>query len=308
MDRASVSPGAVDAPTEAINPRTRALDTLDPRGIVDVILAEDALVVPAVRAVAGEIARLADVVADRLERGGRLVYVGAGTSGRLGALDAAECPPTFGTDPAQVVGIVAGGVRAMTASLEGAEDDRDQGARDVAELSVGADDVVVGLAASGRTPYVMGAVDEARRRGAFVAAVTCAPGSPISRAVDLAVVPVVGPEVIAGSTRMKSGTAQKLVLNALSTTVMVRLGKTFGNLMVDVQAGNDKLRQRAVTIVAAATGLDLAAAERCLADADGDVKVAIVAALARLDVNTARRRLAENDGRVREALRERTDG
>ena len=301
MDRGA-PPGAVGVPTEAINPETHDLDRLDSGEIVDVILAEEARVVPAVQAVAPEIARLADVVADRLRRGGRLIYVGAGTSGRLGALDAAECPPTFGTDPGQVLGIVAGGDRAMTVSVEGAEDDREQGADDLDAVNVGPDDVVVGLAASGRTPYVLGALDEARRRGAFAAAVTCAPGSPISAAVDLAVVPVVGPEVIAGSTRMKSGSAQKLVLHALSTTVMVRLGKTFGNLMVDVQTGNLKLRRRAVAIVAAATGLDVAAAERCLGDAGGDVKVAIVAALSDVGPETARHRLAEAGGRVRGAL------
>lgn len=298
----TLPPGAVDAATEAINPRTRDLDRRDTAGIVDALLDEEALVLPAVRDVAAEIARLADVVVDRFGRGGRLVYVGAGTSGRLGALDAAECPPTFGTDPARIVALLAGGPTAMTTSIEGAEDAREAGAREVAVLAPGPEDVVVGLAASGRTPYVLGAIDEARHRGAFVAGVTCSPGSRLAAAVDLAIVPDVGPEAIAGSTRLKAGTAQKLVLNALSTTVMVRLGKTYGNLMVDLQVGNEKLRQRAVAIVAAATGLDAATAERLLADADGEAKVAIVAALADVGPDEARRRLAAAGGRVRATL------
>jgi N-acetylmuramic acid 6-phosphate etherase len=288
--------------TESINPATREIDTLPTRAIVAAIAAEDALVAPAVAAVGDAIARLADVVAERMRRGGRLIYAGAGTSGRLGALDAAECPPTFGADPAQVVALIAGGPAALTRAIEGAEDSAEQGARDVAGLDVGPDDVLLGIAASGRTPYVLGALAEARRRGAFAAGLACTHPSPLADAVELAITPIVGPEAIAGSTRMKAGTAEKLVLNALSTTVMIRLGKTFGNLMVDLRPTNAKLRRRAARIVAAATGLELDAAQRLLDAAGGEVKTAIVMVLAGVDADEARRRLLAGEGFVRRAL------
>jgi N-acetylmuramic acid 6-phosphate etherase len=288
--------------TETINPATRDIDTLSTRAVVAAIAAEDAQVAPAVAAVGDAIARLADVIVERMRRGGRLIYAGAGTSGRLGALDAAECPPTFSTDPAQVVALIAGGPAALTRAIEGAEDDAEQGARDVAGLGVGRDDVLLGIAASGRTPYVLGALAEARRHGAFAAGLTCTQPSPLADSVDLVIAPIVGPEVIAGSTRMKAGTAQKLVLNALSTTVMIRLGKTFGNLMVDLRPTNAKLRRRAVRIVATASGLEADAAQQLLDAAAGEVKTAIVMALAGVDAAEARIRLAACAGHVRLAL------
>jgi N-acetylmuramic acid 6-phosphate etherase len=288
--------------TESINPATRDIDGLPTRAIVAAIAAEDALVAPAVAAVGDAIARLADVVVERMRRGGRLIYAGAGTSGRLGALDAAECPPTFGADPAQVVALIAGGPAALTRAIEGAEDSAEHGARDVAGLGVGPDDVLLGIAASGGTPYVLGAVAEARRRGAFAAGLACTHPSPLANAVELAITPIVGPEVIAGSTRMKAGTAEKLVLNALSSTVMIRLGKTFGNLMVDLRPTNAKLRRRAARIVAAATGLEPDAAQRLLDASGGEVKTAIVMELAGVDADEARRRLLAGEGFVRRAL------
>ncbi|HEX6290724.1 MAG TPA: N-acetylmuramic acid 6-phosphate etherase [Herpetosiphonaceae bacterium] len=288
--------------TEAINPSTAEIDTLGTREIVAAIAAEDARVAPAVAAVGDAIARLADVVVARIERGGRLIYIGAGTSGRLGMIDAAECPPTYGVDPGLVVARIAGGPRALIESIEAVEDDAALGARDIAELNVAADDVVLGIAASGRTPYVLGAISEARRRGAFVAGLACAHPSALAEAVDLIIAPVVGPEVISGSTRMKAGTAQKLVLNTLSTTVMIRLGKTFGNLMVDVQPTNEKLRQRAASIVARATNVNLNEARRLLQAADYEAKTAVVMALAGTDAAEARRRLAASAGHVRRAL------
>jgi N-acetylmuramic acid 6-phosphate etherase len=288
--------------TEAINPATTEIDTLDTRAVVALIAAEDATVAPAVAAVGDEIARLADLVAARIERGGRLIYLGAGTSGRLGVLDAAECPPTFGVDPSLVIGLIAGGAAALTNALEAVEDNAELGVSDIAGLNVGPDDVVLGIAASGRTPYVLGGIAEARRRGAFVAGLACAESSLLEAAVDLMIAPIVGPEVISGSTRLKAGTAQKLVLNTLSTTVMIRLGKTFGNLMVDVQPTNEKLRWRAAGIVARATGLDFDAARRLLEAANYEAKTAVVMALADVDALEARRRLAAGGGHVRRAV------
>ncbi len=288
--------------TEGRNPRTVEIDTLPPASVAATILAEDATVAPIVAAEAPVIGQLAAIVADRLRTGGRLIYVGAGTSGRLGVLDAAECPPTYATDPEQIIGLIAGGSSALTRSIEGAEDDPAQGASDIAAHHVSERDVVLGIAASGRTPYVIGAVQEAMRRGAFVAGLACTRPSPLESAVELMIAPVVGPEVITGSTRMKAGTAQKLALNTLTTTVMILLGKTYGNLMVDVQPTNTKLRYRAVRIVAMATGLDEEDAAALLDEAGSDPKVAIVMALARLDVAQARDRLEAASGRVRDAI------
>ena len=288
--------------TEARNPRTERIDQLPAAEIAATILTEDAAVAPIVAAEAPAIGRLADIVADRLRRGGRLIYVGAGTSGRLGVLDAAECPPTYGTDPDQIIGLIAGGPAALTRSIEGAEDDPAEGATDVASRNVGERDVVLGIAASGRTPYVLGAVAEARRRGAFVAGLACTRPSPLESTVDLMIAPVVGPEVITGSTRMKAGTAQKLALNTLTTTAMILLGKTYGNLMVDVRPTNDKLRYRAVRIVTMATGIDEEAAADLLERAGDDPKVAVVMALADADVGAARERLRVAGGRVRQAI------
>jgi N-acetylmuramic acid 6-phosphate etherase len=271
--------------------------------IVAAIQAEDAKVAAAVAAVGDAIAQLVDIAAERMQRGGRLIYVGAGTSGRLGVLDAAECPPTFSTHTGQVIGLIAGGATALTQAIESIEDDPERGRDDVAGVGVGADDTVLAIAASGRTPYVLGAVAEARARGAFVAGLACTHPSALALAVDLVIAPIVGPEVIAGSTRMKAGTATKLVLNTLSTAIMIRLGKTFGNLMVDVKPLNEKLRQRAVQIVMAATGLGPDSAHALLERAGGQPKIAIVMALANADAQAAHRRLLESGGHVRAALR-----
>ncbi len=289
--------------TELRNPATMHIDEVDAREIVRLLHAEDAKVAAAVAAVGASIAALAEESAARIARGGRLIYVGAGTSGRLGVLDAAECPPTFGTPPGLVCALIAGGPEALTRALEDVEDQPERGARDLAALDVGPLDVVVGLAASGRTPYVLGAMAAARRRGALTAGVTCSHPSPLSDAVAIVVAPIVGPEAIAGSTRMKAGTAQKLVLNSLSTTVMVLLGKTYSNLMVDMQPLNAKLRRRAAQIVAAATGLSPDEARTTLEAAGLETKTAIVMALAGVAPEEARRRLAASAGHVREALR-----
>jgi N-acetylmuramic acid 6-phosphate etherase len=287
--------------TEANNPASAEIDRMSARAIVALINAEDARVAPAVAAVGDAIAAVAERAVAGMERGGRLIYVGAGTSGRLGVLDAAECPPTYSTPPDLVLGLIAGGPAALTRAVEAVEDDPENGRRDVVAVGVGPDDTLVGIAASGRTPYVLGAVAEARRRGAYTAGVTCSHPSPLSEAVDTVIAPLVGPEVIAGSTRMKAGTAQKLVLNSLSTTVMVRLGKTYGNLMVDLQPLNEKLRRRSMSIVVAVSGLEPEAAAAVLAEA-GDLKTALVMALAGVGVAEARARLSASGGHVRQAL------
>ena len=269
--------------------------------------AEDQRVADAVAEQAPAIARAIDLITEQMRAGGRLIYVGAGTSGRLGALDAAEAPPTFGVSPGLVVALQAGGQQALTVAVEGAEDDAGAGARDLAALGVDARDSVVGIAASGRTPYVLGALAEARQRGARVIGLTCALPSPFEAQTDVMIAPIVGPEVITGSTRLKAGTAQKMVLNMLSTGVMIRLGKTFGNLMVDVQPTNTKLHARARRIVeqaCASAGKPISADEaaEALAASGGEVKTAIVALLLGVDAEQARQRLAEAGGSVRVAL------
>lgn len=297
---AAVSGGAL---TESRNPRTAHIDELSAAELVRVINAEDARVAPAV---AIELPRIADAierVTERLRRGGRLIYVGAGTSGRLGVLDAAECPPTFGTAPELVVACLAGGSQAITQSVEGAEDDREAGARAVSELSITERDSVLGIAASGGTPFVLGALEEARRRGALTLSLACNRPSPVEALADIAIAPLVGPEVITGSTRLKAGTAQKLVLNMLSTGVMIRLGKTLGNLMVDVRPINIKLRERARRIVSEACDLSPSAAAALLERCDDEVKTAIVACRAGLEPVEARARLAAADGRIQAAIR-----
>lgn len=241
-----------------------------------------------------------EAIVERLEGGGRLIYVGAGTSGRLGLLDAVECPPTFTTD--RVVGVMAGGAEAFLVSSEAIEDDPIAGAVDIDAQAVGAADVVVGVTASGRTPYTIGAVQRACERGALTVGISCNPDAELSDAVDYPIEVVVGPEVIAGSTRLKAGTAQKVVLNTISTITMVRLGKTFGNLMVDLRANNEKLVDRARRIVTLATQADPETAEQVLAEANGEVKVAIVALLTGTGIDDARQRLSRHGGRVRAAL------
>lgn len=240
--------------TEKRNPRSEGIDTMSTLEMLTVINEEDHRCAEAVKAVLPQIARAVDVIADRLRRGGRLVYCGAGTSGRLGVLDASECPPTYGVDAGLVTGLIAGGYGALLKAVEGAEDDPALGAQDLRGMGFCERDVLVGIAASGRTPYVLGAMAYARAQGAAVMALTCCRGSKLEQAADITMAPIPGPEVVTGSSRMKSGTCQKLVLNMLSTGVMIRLGKVYGNLMVDLQATNEKLRRRAISIVCTATG------------------------------------------------------
>ncbi|WP_233521454.1 N-acetylmuramic acid 6-phosphate etherase, partial [Streptomyces triticagri] len=235
-------------------------------------------------------------------RGGRLIYAGAGTAGRLGVLDASECPPTFNTDPADVVGLIAGGPSAMVTAVEGAEDSKQLAAEDLDALGLTADDTVVGISASGRTPYAIGAVEHARARGALTVGLSCNADSALGAAAEHAVEVVVGPELLTGSTRLKAGTAQKLVLNMLSTITMIRLGKTYGNLMVDVRASNEKLRARSRRIVALATDASDEVIESALTAADGEVKTAILMILAQVDAPTAEALLTTSKGHLRAAL------
>ena len=288
--------------SEMRNLLTQNLDLQTAMEIVGLMHLADQQAVAAVRPLLPTIAAVAEAMEERMGRGGRLIYVGAGTSGRLGVLDASECPPTFNADPGQVIGLMAGGRVALTEPAEGAEDDPAAGLNDLAVLAVGPEDSVVGIAASGRTPYIIAALSEARRRGALTVALTCNLPAPLTREADYVIAPLVGPEVVAGSTRLKAGTAQKLVLNMLSTAVMVRLGKTYGNLMVDVQPTNQKLLARARRIVAQACGIDEAAAQIVLTTCEGEVKTAIVSQLLGCSPAEARQRLAAAGGVVRKAL------
>lgn len=288
--------------TEKRNPATTAIDQMSALEIARVMNAEDATVAAAVQRELPQIARAIEGITARLRQGGRLVYVGAGTSGRLGVLDASECPPTFSTSPELVVGWIAGGPDALTRSIEGAEDSAEAGRADAARLGIAASDTLVGIAASGRTPYVLGAVAYANERGALTVGLACNADTPLAHVTAIMIAPVVGPEVIGGSTRLKAGTAQKMILNMLSTGAMILLGKTYGNLMVDVQPTNGKLRRRAVAIVREATDISEPAAAALLHAADDDVKTAIVAALAGIDPVAARDRLAAAGGVMRAAL------
>src|SRR5579883_899723 len=288
--------------TEARNPASTKLDELTALEIVRLMNAEDGRVVPAVASQAEAIARAVEVIAERLRAGGRLIYVGAGTSGRLGVLDASECPPTFNSPPEQVIGVIAGGLTALTRAVEGAEDHPEYGERDLESLGVSSRDAVVGIATSGRTPYVLGAVAYARRQGAFTAGIACNEDAELNSVVDVPIVPVVGPEVVSGSTRLKAGTATKLVLNMLSTGAMVLLGKTYGNLMVDLRATNEKLRNRTNRIVREATGLDHTAADTLLESCNRELKTALVSHLAGISAEEARERLHTANGRVRAAI------
>jgi N-acetylmuramic acid 6-phosphate etherase len=288
--------------TEERNPLTRDIDTLPTLDVLTLINAEDQKVALAVRDELPNIAAAVDAITARMQRGGRLIYIGAGTSGRLGVLDASECPPTFGTLPELVVGLIAGGPIALTEAVEGAEDDREGGAREIAELDVNENDCVIGIAASGRTPYAIGGLREAKKRGALTVSIACNRPSPLEELAEIGIAPVVGAEVVSGSTRLKAGTAQKMVLNMISTAVMIRLGKTYSNLMVDVQPTNVKLRQRARRIVAEATGLNLQRASEILSACNGEVKTAIVAIVAGISPELARIRLHETGGYVRKAI------
>ncbi|MFD5265313.1 N-acetylmuramic acid 6-phosphate etherase [Streptomyces sp. NPDC058335] len=288
--------------TEAFRPELADIDRLPTLDIARLMNGEDAGVAGAVAARLPEIAGAVDAIAARMGRGGRLVYAGAGTAGRLGVLDASECPPTFDTAPDQVVGLIAGGPRAMVTSVEGAEDSRELARADLAALALTAEDTVVGISASGRTPYAIGAVEYARSLGALTVGLACNPGSALAAAAEHGIEVVVGPELLTGSTRLKAGTAQKLVLNMLSTITMIRLGKTYGNLMVDVRASNEKLRARSRRIVSLATGADDEEIERALAATGGEVKDAILVLLAGVDGPSAARLLEESGGHLRAAL------
>lgn len=288
--------------TEQVNPATANIDQMSPLEIAQLINDEDAKVALAVRETLPEIARAIEAIAERMGSNGRLIYVGAGTSGRLGALDASECPPTFNLAPERVVACIAGGPIAFSHAQEDLEDSAEAGRADLSHLKIMEVDCVVGITASGRTPYALGAIAYAKEQGALAIGVACNADTPIAQVVDIMIAPVVGPEVISGSTRLKAGTAQKMVLNMLSTGAMILLGKTFGNLMVDVQATNYKLRKRALSIVEKATGLDANAAQVIFDSSGGETKTAILAARANLSPEQARELLAQHGFALRAAL------
>ncbi|MGW2018580.1 N-acetylmuramic acid 6-phosphate etherase [Streptomyces sp. NPDC001927] len=288
--------------TEAFRPELAEIDQLPTLEIARTMNAEDQTVPAAVAERLPLIAAAIDATAARMARGGRLIYAGAGTAGRLGVLDASECPPTFNTDPTEVVGLIAGGPSAMVKAVEGAEDSRELAAADLDELGLTPNDTVVGISASGRTPYAIGAVEHARAAGALTIGLSCNADSGLAAAAEHGIEIVTGPELLTGSTRLKAGTAQKLVLNMISTITMIRLGKTYGNLMVDVRASNDKLQARSRRIVSLATGAPDEQIESALAEADGEVKTAILMILADIDAKTADQRLRDSKGHLRAAL------
>ena len=288
--------------TEQQNPASQCIDEVSSAALVKIINEEDKKVALAVEKVLPEIAAAIDVIVARLKKGGRLFYAGAGTSGRLGILDASECPPTYGTPPEMVQGIIAGGMEAIFQAKEGAEDSPLLGKEDLANKHLTSSDVVVGIAASGRTPYVIGALNFATTQGAATIAVSCTPNSALAKAAEISIVVVTGPEVVTGSTRMKAGTAQKMVLNMLSTGSMIQLGKVYGNLMVDVHASNEKLEERSIRIVMAASGCCREEAATNLKKADGQAKLAIFIILSGLDPKAARQLLEKHHGFLRQAL------
>ncbi|WP_305818992.1 N-acetylmuramic acid 6-phosphate etherase [Photobacterium leiognathi] len=288
--------------TESRNTASQNIDMLSTVEMLQVINNEDKKVALAVEQVLPEIAQVVDAIAIAFQQGGRLIYAGAGTSGRLGILDASECPPTYGSKPEQVVGLIAGGHQAILKAIENAEDNREMGAQDLIDLNFTEKDVLVGIAASGRTPYVMGAMEYAKSQNAMVACISCNPQSPMAALADVAITPVVGAEVVTGSSRMKAGTAQKLVLNMLTTGAMIRVGKVYGNLMVDVEATNAKLVERQKNIVMQATECSREEAEQALTQCNGHCKTAIVMLLAGVDAQTAADLLAKNNGFTRQAI------
>jgi len=290
--------------TEQVNPASRDIDTKSTREVLEIINGEDRGVAGAVEKEIPRIAEAVDAIASRVRKGGRLFYIGAGTSGRLGVLDAAECPPTFHVPPELVQGIIAGGEQALARATEATEDDPEVGKRDLLARGFTGADALVGIAASGRTPYVLGAVAAARELGALTIGISCTPDSQLSRQVEIPITPLVGPEVIAGSTRMKAGTATKLVLNMLSTAVMIQLGYVYGNLMVNVEPKNHKLEDRARRIIAEAAAVSYETAAELLRNARGSVKTAIVMSRLALDYDSAVARLSAAGGRVSRALRE----
>lgn len=289
--------------TETRNPNTMELDRMTPLEIVTVMNREDARVPEAIRPALPNIARCVEWAAQSIESGGRLIYMGAGTSGRLGVLDAAECPPTFGVSPETVVGLIAGGDRAFLKAVEGAEDSRELGEEDVRRLGLTPKDTVVGIAASGRTPYVLGGLHYAGTVGCHTAAISCNPGSPIGKAAQLAIEVVPGPECLTGSTRLKAGTAQKLILNMISTATMVRCGKTYENLMVDVVPSNEKLRVRAENIVMEAASVTREQAQEALRQSHDRVKTAILMLLIGCGPEEAEARLEKTNGHIRQAMK-----
>ena len=288
--------------SEDRNPRSMGIDLMPTREILEIINSEDRIVPDAVGKTLPQVARAVDAIVAAFNQGGRLVYIGAGTSGRLGVLDASECPPTFGVPYGMVVGLIAGGPDALMRAAEGAEDRPETGAADVRAISLTARDVVVGIAVSGRTPYVIGALDYAKSLGAVTVGLTCNPASAIAQMAGISIAPVVGPEVLTGSTRLKSGSAQKLVLNMLTTASMIRIGKTYQNLMVDLNASNEKLLARAVRIVMQATDCTMDAAEAALARTGNDVKLAILTTLTGKGVEEARAAMSGAGGFLRRAL------
>lgn len=285
-----------DSVTEATNPRTARIDQMDTAGILHLLQEEDASVPAVLRGALPQLALAVEAVVAGMRAGGRLIYVGAGTSGRLAMLDAVECVPTFGIEPGRVIALIAGGAEALTRAVEGAEDDRDAGWRDMLALEPDVHDVVVGVASSGRTPYVLAAVEAARTAGARTAGIACDAPSPLLQAVDIPIPLVVGPEAIAGSTRLKAGTATKLALNMLSTASMIRLGKVYGNLMVDVQVANRKLAERAVQILTHVAHVDDARARALLEETGWRLKPAIVMAVQSVRLDEAECRLRDADG------------
>lgn len=289
--------------TEKNNPASAHIDEMTTLDMMTLINREDQKAALSLVPILPQIAAAVDLIADRLRRGGRLIYCGAGTSGRLGVLDAAECPPTYGTDPRQVTAIIAGGRPAMFAAQEGAEDNKDAAVADLQELQLSRTDGLVGLSASGRAPYVVSALRYARAQGAATVSVACSPDSVIARAADISLTAVPGPEIIAGSTRLKAGTVQKLILNMLSTGAMIRLGKVFGNRMVDLQATNEKLAERARRIVSEVTGCPAEESAHLLDKAGGSAKLAILLGLSKLSPEDARRILQKTGGHLKAALR-----
>ncbi len=288
--------------TEKRNPRTMKLDALSFREILTIMNEEDQLVPQAIQSVIPLIEQGINIIVERFNRGGRLIYMGAGTSGRLGVLDAAECPPTFGTDPGMVIGLIAGGKEAFTEAIEGAEDSEQLGQDDLIQLQLTENDVVVGLAASGRTPYVIGGLRYANETGAYTMAISCNKGSAIGKEAKLPIEAEAGPEVLTGSTRLKAGTTQKLILNMLSTVSMIGMGKVYENLMVDVKRSNEKLERRALNIIKEATGVNDEVAKTALKESHGQVKVAITMILLNVDQSSAVKALSEANGHIRQTL------
>jgi N-acetylmuramic acid 6-phosphate etherase len=290
--------------TEQRNPKTMEIDLMTTEEIITIINQEDTIVPNAIAREIPHIVKVVDEITESFKKGGRLIYVGAGTSGRLGIIDASECPPTYGTDPEMVVGIIAGGKEAMTEAVEGAEDDSEQGHQDVADIQLSDKDVLVGIAASGRTPYTIGALQYGNEVGAVTVAVACTKDSEMGKISKYMIAPITGPEVVTGSTRMKAGTAQKLVLNMLTTASMIKLGKVYGNLMVDVQMTNEKLFKRAENIVKMATGASDEEARAALKEQNYHTKAAILQILTGLKGEAAAELLKKHNGYLREAIAE----